>query len=127
MRNSLIQGSLKIKSYNGRRNFIVPMLVYDLFPLYFPVKLTKPPRRPYYIWLGCSRSRDVSRFCHAFEIEGGNRITNGTHIFAGTMSHKDYAHMPEIELGGRAPQIIPGPSSEGSGGVKDIDITPPLR
>lgn len=31
---------------------------------------------PYYIWLGRPRSCDVSRFCHAFEIEGGNIIGN---------------------------------------------------
>ena len=32
--------------------------------------------RPYYVWLGRSRSCDVTRFCHAFEVEGGNTIGN---------------------------------------------------
>ena len=32
--------------------------------------------RPYYIWLGRSRFCDVTRFCHAFEVEGGNTIGN---------------------------------------------------
>ena len=33
-------------------------------------------RSPYFIWLGRSRSCDVSRFCHAFEVECGNMIGN---------------------------------------------------
>ena len=32
--------------------------------------------RPYYVWLGRSRSCDVTRFCHALEVEGGNTIGN---------------------------------------------------
>lgn len=31
---------------------------------------------PYYIWLGRPRACDVTRFCHAFEVEGGNTIGN---------------------------------------------------
>ncbi|KAJ7925215.1 hypothetical protein B0H13DRAFT_2229697 [Mycena leptocephala] len=49
-----------IKSFNGRNKFVVPFIV----------------RIPYYIWLGRSRSCDVSRACHAFEVEGGNTIGN---------------------------------------------------
>ncbi|KAF8313463.1 S-adenosyl-L-methionine-dependent methyltransferase [Clavulina sp. PMI_390] len=49
-----------IKSYNGRNRFVLPFIV----------------RIPYYIWIGCSRSRDTSRFAHAFEVEGGNLVGN---------------------------------------------------
>ncbi|KAJ7680239.1 hypothetical protein DFH06DRAFT_408282 [Mycena polygramma] len=49
-----------MKSFNGRNRFIFPFIV----------------RIPYYIWLGRSRTCDVSRACHAFEVEGGNMIGN---------------------------------------------------
>ncbi|CAD6983485.1 unnamed protein product [Tilletia controversa] len=47
-----------IKCYNGRNNFIIPFIV----------------RIPYYIWIGCSRQRDVSPAVQAFEVEAGNRV-----------------------------------------------------
>ncbi|KAF8210227.1 hypothetical protein K438DRAFT_1809216 [Mycena galopus ATCC 62051] len=46
-----------VKTLNGRNRFILPFI-----------------RIPYYIWLGRSRSCDVSRACRAFEVEGGNLI-----------------------------------------------------
>ncbi|KIK03500.1 hypothetical protein K443DRAFT_676678 [Laccaria amethystina LaAM-08-1] len=49
-----------VKNYNGRNRFFLPFIV----------------RIPYYIWLGRPRACDVTRFCHAFEVEGGNTIGN---------------------------------------------------
>lgn len=47
-----------IKCYNGRNKFIVPFIV----------------RIPFYVWIGCSRSRDTTKAIQAFEIEAGNRV-----------------------------------------------------
>ncbi|KAJ7783043.1 hypothetical protein B0H16DRAFT_1658444 [Mycena metata] len=51
---------LEYKFGTVRTWFIIPFIV----------------RIPYYIWLGRPRACDVSRACHAFEVEGGNMIGN---------------------------------------------------
>ena len=92
-----------VKSYNGRNKFVVPLIV----------------RIPYYIWLGCSRARDTTRFKHAFEVEGGNIV--GTPILSPTIT----APPQTGEIG----QLDLGPSVVTSGSSPDavvINISPPL-
>ncbi|KIK86599.1 hypothetical protein PAXRUDRAFT_831896 [Paxillus rubicundulus Ve08.2h10] len=77
-----------VKTYNGRNRFIIPFIV----------------RIPYYIWLGRSRSCDVSRFCHAFEVEGGNMVGNCSPSF---LTIKESEIIPSLEIGRPAvePQV----------------------
>lgn len=48
----------QIKSYNGRNNFVLPWIV----------------QIPYYVFLGCSRSRDISKNIQAFDVDSGNLV-----------------------------------------------------
>ncbi|KDQ55857.1 hypothetical protein JAAARDRAFT_195669 [Jaapia argillacea MUCL 33604] len=95
-----------IKSYNGRNRFFLPFIV----------------RIPYYVWLGRSRSCDTSRFCHAFEVEGGNMIGNCSPspraLAAGSVT-KESEFVPTLEIG---EPVIP---IESKGGAV-VNITPPL-
>lgn len=47
-----------IKCYNGRNHFVIPFIV----------------RIPFYVWIGCSRSRNTTTAVQAFEVEAGNRV-----------------------------------------------------
>ncbi|KAF8587138.1 hypothetical protein K439DRAFT_1386281 [Ramaria rubella] len=94
-----------IKSYNGRNHFLFPFIV----------------RIPYYIWLGRPRSCDVSRFCHAFEVEGGNMIGNCSPS-AALIAVKNNDVVPPLEIGEPMkdlPAITQTPAAI-------IDVTPPL-
>lgn len=106
-----------MKSYNGRNKFIVPFIV----------------RIPYYIWIGCSRSRDTSRFTHAFEVEGGNLIGNCSPLTPAV----DMANMkvPPLDIGS---PILDLDSELGkmekktrsnsvSSQTTIVEVTPPLR
>ncbi|KAG6813636.1 hypothetical protein H0H92_008872 [Tricholoma furcatifolium] len=70
-----------VKSYNGRNHFILPFIV----------------RIPYYIWLGRPRACDVSRQCHAFEVEGGNLIGNCSPLLLQNKVTSDA--IPPLEIG----------------------------
>lgn len=71
---------------------------------------------PYYIWLGRPRSCDVSKACHAFEVEGGNMIGNCSPVPFKTI--KDAEGIPPLDI---------GESQLGSSRTMvSIDITPPL-
>jgi betaine lipid synthase len=50
-----------IKLFNGRNNFLSSYVVHI----------------PYYIFLGCSRSRDATAAAQAFEREAGNKLGQG--------------------------------------------------
>ncbi|GLB37140.1 putative protein of unknown function (DUF3419) [Lyophyllum shimeji] len=92
-----------VKSYNGRNRFILPFIV----------------RIPYYIWLGRPRVYDVTRACHAFEVEGGNLIGN----CSPTMSQQSAKEtVPPLEIGEPA-MTVKAPTSDAPA---IIDITPPL-
>lgn len=71
--------------------------------------------RPYYIWLGRSRSCDVTRFCHAFEVEGGSTIGNCS---------------PVLSLDFKPPLVVANDNSEPRSPSDDrrsvINITAPL-
>ncbi|KAJ7287621.1 hypothetical protein C8J57DRAFT_1284445 [Mycena rebaudengoi] len=94
-----------IKIFNGRNRFILPFIV----------------RIPYYIWLGRPRSCDVSRTCHAFEVDGGNMIGNCSPVPLKAISSADVP-VPSLQIGEPAFELQ----------VKDtpqaiaIEITPPL-
>ncbi|TFK53663.1 S-adenosyl-L-methionine-dependent methyltransferase [Heliocybe sulcata] len=101
-----------VKSYNGRNRFVLPFIV----------------RIPYYIWLGRSRSCDVSAFCHAFEVEGGNTIGNCSpsprSLQAGNVV-KESELIPSLEIG--EPAIpLSTPESEQHRLETAVNITPPL-
>ncbi|KAH7886768.1 hypothetical protein F5I97DRAFT_1927075 [Phlebopus sp. FC_14] len=91
-----------VKTYNGRNRFIVPFIV----------------RIPYYIWLGRSRSCDVSRFCHAFEVESGNMIGNCSPSSFVTIKESEI--IPPLEIG--------KPAFEHEAPKSDtvINVSPPL-
>ncbi|KAJ4468170.1 hypothetical protein J3R30DRAFT_3305702 [Lentinula aciculospora] len=94
-----------IKSYNGRNRFILPFIV----------------RIPYYIWLGRPRAADISKTCHAFEIEGGNTIGNCSPASSfDVVSDIGSAIVPSLELGSpiTEPQVEPN--------AVVVNITPPL-
>ncbi|KAG9312680.1 hypothetical protein JVU11DRAFT_7097 [Chiua virens] len=91
-----------VKTYNGRNHFIIPFIV----------------RIPYYIWLGRSRTCDVSRFCHAFEIEGGNMIGNCSPASFSVV--KDSKAIPMLDIGKPVVEVEPEPAHS------TIIITPPL-
>lgn len=75
---------------------------------------------PYYIWLGRSRGCDVSRFCHAFEVEGGNQIGNCSPAapFGGVKEPAE--PIPPLEIGS------PAMDDEPVRADAVINITPPL-
>ncbi|KAG6334616.1 hypothetical protein ID866_4477 [Astraeus odoratus] len=91
-----------IKAYNGRNRFVIPFIV----------------RIPYYIWLGRSRACDVSRFCHAFEVESGNLIGNCSP--ASIPIIKESEVIPPLEIGKPA---LDQPAVRADA---VISITPPL-
>lgn len=91
-----------VKTYNGRNRFVIPFIV----------------RIPYYIWLGRSRSCDVSRFCHAFEVEGGNMLGNSSPASFTTI--KDSETIPPLEIG------EPVLNLQASHADALITVTPPL-
>jgi betaine lipid synthase len=77
--------------------------------------------RPYYIWLGRPRSCDVSRFCHAFEVEGGNMIGNCSPP-AALRALKENGVVPPLEIG----QSVICLDEEMPAAVTAVDIKPPL-
>lgn len=80
---------------------------------------------PYYIWLGRSRSTDVTRFLHAFEIESGNTIGNMTPKSLRAMkAPEDAAVVPELEIGEPALRLESRQEEPEQGIV--IDVSPPL-
>lgn len=109
-------------------------------------------RIPYYIWIGCSRGRDTSRFAHAFEVDGGNLLGNCSPVHGPTVpslllgspsaATEPGATMdgpvPELDLG---PAVLDLPAAPGAGAVVvvrrniqkesvqavDVNVTPPLR
>ncbi|KAG8215856.1 hypothetical protein J3R82DRAFT_7811 [Butyriboletus roseoflavus] len=92
-----------VKTYNGRNHFIIPFIV----------------RIPYYIWLGRSRSCDVSHFCHVFEVESGNMIGNCSPASFSVI--KDSKMIPLLDIGKSVVEVevqVPAHST--------INITPPL-
>ena len=74
---------------------------------------------PYYIWLGRSRSCDVSRFCHAFEVESGNLIGNCSPASPNVI--KDAKVIPLLDIGKPALEVAPSVPAHAT-----INITPPL-
>lgn len=113
---------IQVKSYNGRNRFVLPFIV----------------GIPYYIWIGCSRSRDTSRFSHAFEVEGGNSIGNCSPVNGPTMPALS-SSMPDLDLGlallesvdtrndtvSGVMQLSSGDSGINSG--TSVNVAPPLR
>ncbi|EIW83356.1 hypothetical protein CONPUDRAFT_136405 [Coniophora puteana RWD-64-598 SS2] len=99
-----------VKAYNGRNRFVLPFIV----------------RIPYYIWLGRSRSCDVSRFCHAFEVEGGNMIGNCSPVpfTAVSASPAEEKEIPALEIG--EPVMDPEVGGRTVGQATIVNITPPL-
>ncbi|TFK44649.1 hypothetical protein BDQ12DRAFT_593303 [Crucibulum laeve] len=95
-----------IKSYNGRNRFFLPFIV----------------QIPYYIWLGRPRACDVTRFCHAFEVEGGNTIGNCSPV--PTTGTKNLEVVPTLEIGEPIIQLSSLTALEKAANV--INITPPL-
>ncbi|TDL26086.1 S-adenosyl-L-methionine-dependent methyltransferase [Rickenella mellea] len=91
-----------VKTYNGRNRFIIPFLV----------------RIPYYVWLGRSRSCDVSRLCHAFEVEGGNVV--GSPSPRSLKAIQDALAVPLLDIGEPA---VEAPANESP---VVIDVTHPL-
>ncbi|EPQ56989.1 hypothetical protein GLOTRDRAFT_127372 [Gloeophyllum trabeum ATCC 11539] len=103
-----------VKSYNGRNRFVLPFIV----------------RIPYYMWLGRSRSCDVSAFCHAFEVEGGNTVGNCSPSPRSLMAAnpiKESEHIPSLEIGEPAIPLA-NETTESSTSRLDtvVNITPPL-
>ncbi|KAJ6586838.1 hypothetical protein DFH09DRAFT_1245371 [Mycena vulgaris] len=92
-----------IKSFNGRNRFILPFIV----------------RIPYYIWLGRSRSCDVSRACHAFEVEGGNMIGNCSPVSLKAIKGTEDL-VPSLQIG------EPVLDLQQLGQATTIDIAPPF-
>ncbi|KAH8119073.1 hypothetical protein DFH11DRAFT_1780569, partial [Phellopilus nigrolimitatus] len=100
-----------IKSFNGRNRFVLPFII----------------RIPYYIWLGRSRSTDVSRFLHAFEVESGNTIGNTTPRSLRAAKEKDpVLPVPELEIGDSALDLGIASGKEEGSPMITIDMTPPL-
>ncbi|KAF8521432.1 hypothetical protein BU17DRAFT_45793 [Hysterangium stoloniferum] len=92
-----------IKNYNGRNHLILPFIV----------------RIPYYIWLGRPRSCDVTRFCHAFEVQGGNTIGNCSPSNLMMVKATDDS-VPPLDIGDSYMQVVKTEN------VVNINITPPL-
>ncbi|KIY74282.1 S-adenosyl-L-methionine-dependent methyltransferase [Cylindrobasidium torrendii FP15055 ss-10] len=99
-----------VKSYNGRNRFILPFIV----------------RIPYYVWIGRPRSCDVSRFCHAFEVEGGNIIGNCSPTTPFKTVATVEVDVPKLEIGESALALPTVPGSTKPSGIAIIDVTPPL-
>ena len=99
----------KVKSYNGRNHFFIPFIV----------------RIPYYIWVGCSRKRDTSRFVHAFEIEGGNLLGNCSPVHRPTVP-VPMASLPDLDLGPAALGDLQNANLKEKSAVI-VNVTPPLR
>ncbi|KAF9071138.1 S-adenosyl-L-methionine-dependent methyltransferase [Rhodocollybia butyracea] len=107
-----------IKSYNGRNRFVLPFII----------------RIPYYIWLGRPRAADVSKTCHAFEIEGGNTVGNcsptsspSIHVLKEedlmlASSSSAESGLTALDLG--SPMIEKQPEAQPSAVV--VNITPPF-
>lgn len=57
------------------------------------------PHSPFYVWLGCSRSRDTTKAIQAYEIEAGNRVIVSAR--SDLRPHAGYA---------LAPALTPAPS-----------------
>lgn len=75
---------------------------------------------PYYIWLGRPRAADVSKTCHAFEIEGGNTVGNCSPNGSFKVVRDAELSMPPLELG--SPVIDQREEKQDV----VINITPPL-
>lgn len=104
-----LQHIFKVKSYNGRNHFFIPFIV----------------RIPYYIWVGCSRKRDTSRFVHAFEIEGGNLLGNCSPVHRPTVP-VPMASLPDLDLGPAALGDLQNANLKEKSAVI-VNVTPPLR
>ncbi|KDR80288.1 hypothetical protein GALMADRAFT_92595 [Galerina marginata CBS 339.88] len=89
-----------VKSYNGRNTFFLPFIV----------------GIPYYIWLGRPRACDVTRFCHAFEVEGGNTIGNCSPV--PLKEFKETETVPPLDIGEPQMAVVKA--------ANIINITPPL-
>ncbi|KAH8096692.1 S-adenosyl-L-methionine-dependent methyltransferase [Cristinia sonorae] len=97
-----------IKSYNGRNRFVLPFIV----------------RIPYYIWIGRCRTADVSRFVHAFEVEGGNTIGNTTpHALKAIKAQDD---LPDFNDLGESALVMSPASNIRDRDAVVIDVSPPL-
>ncbi|KZP16506.1 hypothetical protein FIBSPDRAFT_1047462 [Athelia psychrophila] len=96
-----------IKSYNGRNRFILPFIV----------------RIPYYVWLGRPRSCDVSRFCHAFEVDCGNSIGNTTPQSLSPVKETEML-VPPLEIGAPAMDLALDVAAKPPAIV--IDVSSPL-
>lgn len=94
-----------VKTYNGRNRFVLPFIV----------------RIPYYVWLGRPRSCDVTRACHAFEIEGGNLIGNSSPTLSRQES-KDSEFVPPLHID----EPVMDVQQLASNTQTVIDISPPL-
>ncbi|KAJ7497210.1 hypothetical protein FB451DRAFT_1458187 [Mycena latifolia] len=92
-----------VKSFNGRNRFILPFIV----------------RIPYYIWLGRPRACDVSRACHAFEVEGGNMIGNCSPAPLKAVKEVEDLFVPSLQIGEPILELKQPPATA-------IDITPPF-
>ncbi|KAF8902789.1 hypothetical protein CPB84DRAFT_1846150 [Gymnopilus junonius] len=104
-----------VKSYNGRNKFFLPFIV----------------RIPYYIWLGRPRSCDITRFCHAFEVDGGNMIGNcspsGAFKDVNKKQEAEADVVPPLDISDPVFEV-PQPAASAMIPVKAnvINITPPL-
>lgn len=93
-------------------------------PVVFELLILTFPFRPYYIWLGRSRSCDVSRFLHAFEVESGNTIGNlsprnalGSPASASASSSSTTVIRPSTSL-----IIAKSSTSDGSPEIPELEI-----
>jgi betaine lipid synthase len=81
--------------------------------------------RPYYIWLGCSRARDISATCHVFEVEGGNLVGNFSPKFSPVASPSANSEkVPELIM---PTSLIPAEKTGAPVPETIIDVMPPLR
>lgn len=76
---------------------------------------------PYYIWLGRPRAADVSKTCHAFEIEGGNTVGNCSPNSSFKVVKDTELSLPPLDLGS---PIIDQREEKQANVV--INITPPF-
>lgn len=91
-----------------------------MYRLFFSLFVLNTVTSPYYIWLGRSRSCDVSQACHAFEVEGGNLIGNCSPVLLHDGGARD--SVPPLEIGEPAIDI----EERNKSGSVVIEITPPL-
>ncbi|EIW71585.1 hypothetical protein TREMEDRAFT_67852 [Tremella mesenterica DSM 1558] len=92
-----------IKTFNGRNNFLSTWFI----------------QIPYYIFLGCSRSRDATVAAKAFEVEAGNRIglgngglmtpTSPFNVHPWGSGSPELKSMPNFTLGPSAMGVEQGP------------------